>query len=973
MDKKILFFFFVLLFVSPILSAQSEQCVGCEEVATLTPTRMVVISDEINYVLKINLYNATNSQPLPNAVIIIHRYNDSAWAFEKVFTDDKGAAVYNFSNYKNACYNYQILFCSCDKDAVKKCCFEINNIDITKPGTPDSIDAIPLAPNQVPPDPSKIIYDYHAFPSREIYSYCKPAVETTTAPAFCLPLAIVFALLGGSLMLTGRNPLRGFDLGGIRLGKHIRYESRGRAAGYTISPVQITGVIRKTKRETAEAKAVAEGTIKKGKVGAIAKRFEEQVKPITEIRVRLATAKGAMAAAREDMSKKGVKGIGAQYADAGKLIARAAIQAVSTPIDYLRAGPEVMIGPEGRPIPIRRGAKEAGAEASGIFALLATIPGIDAEKLQKRVNELLMTTGEIKSAEFTKQLAAKNAVEASNKLTTTAPVVVKEKGKETEQKASFTVEKKQTKEVEGNEIIGITKMPDGNNTIIVKTKNGKTALAPEGTPLYAKWEKMSKENEETVGRITVKIPGKGSYYITKDEKGELHVYESASRLVDITDKPAAKKIMETKEYKDLLKGAEGKEFVSERRIAVEIGGRTYSLIKNEKGEISIFQIEEREADITATGLGKAIVSAYNGIIKENEDFEVGKKESKILSSFNEAMKEWQGAQAALLALKVGAARNAIEKANKEFLEAPETMKKADEVITNKAKEQMEYSLTYLCGKLGLDLDNYKTKDGGLVVEGLFADLAERLKKVERTEINKEKIEDLRGHVDILSSGVKLIKDYEKAATPENIRETKLEKAGIRAEKGELPKVDKEIDAYIKKVDEKIEALKSEMTKGTDEQTFQEKFGRMQQLATMRDYLANRRAELGKGEQEKAVKIAAGQLNEQEIGTLSNNHPFTGAVRLSMFENTIGERYSSIYQRPDYGQADISATGIKKTKEYEKWLDELVVASAAALELQLEQKPGYENIIKTIDAVRVALEKTVPPSLEDEKSKGVKKE
>jgi|GEM_PF-4610707 len=276
--------FFLLLFAFFVLPVFAEECISCQQVASLTPTRLILVPDEVNYFLKIMLYNVSkpsNPVPMPNAVIIIHRYNATDRFFEKVYTDKDGVAIYNFSNYKDECYNYQIMFCSCNDSRVRECCLKVNNIDITKSDTPFTISGIKDAPNLVyTPISSEIIYDYHSFPATSNYAYCKPKTAVSTTPAFCLPLAIIFALLGGSLALTGRNPLRGFEIGGARVGKHIRYDSRGRYAGYQLMSLAstfgaISGAVTDAKMVTEKGGVV---TAAKAKARTLAKQKVESVK-----------------------------------------------------------------------------------------------------------------------------------------------------------------------------------------------------------------------------------------------------------------------------------------------------------------------------------------------------------------------------------------------------------------------------------------------------------------------------------------------------------------------------------------------------------------------------------------------------------------------------------------------------------------------------------------------------------------------
>ncbi len=906
MNRNILF---LLLFL-PLLYAQTEECVKCEEVALLTPTKMVVLSDEINHLLRISLYNATSRQPLPNAVIIIHRYNGTVHAFEKVFTDERGSATYNFSAYKDGCYTYQMLFCSCEKDAVKKCCFEINNIDITKPGIPDSMDDIPLAPNQPQLEPSEIIYDYRAFPSTEIYSYCRPQAEAASTPAFCLPLAIIFALLGGSLMLTGRNPLRGFDLGGIRVGRHIKYESRGRFAGYTVSPVQVTGVIRKAKAEKVE-KAVAATGEAKGRVGTIADRFRRQViTPVKGVPAGIKQAKGAMAAAKKDLSK-GASGIAAQYKEAGKLLGRAGLQAISTPIDALRTstgGPEMMIGPDGRPIPIRRGAEMKGGGVSGIFALLgAILPAkINVQKLQADCYELLKTRGERIAEKMMLQEKLELLIERTKELTAFQPV--KEKGGKKYENVSFTLEKARPPKVEGHEVLNEATTPDGKKAFVAGREDGSVVLVPEGTPLYGKFIQKIKESEETVGKIRVEIPGNGVYSIEKDEKGKIRVYKDGD-AIDIKDPKVQESIIKDPAYRG-FRGDAGLTFTK-----INVGGRGYSFSKNDKGEISVYATIMPE-NVTKTNLGAGIVAAYKEAIKANSDFVIGKK-SEILMSYNEAMAEWQQAKEVVRASQVEFVKSNLEEAKTGFLEQPETIEAADKIMVDKVKGYVE----------------------------MLEESAEKIKPSTRTE--KKLQQRILDDADMLREGIALIGEYGKAAMPEKLKAEErvtIEQrvSGAKEKPGEITRVEEKIEEYNKKVNGELGEIMNELAAGMDATAFRIRMRQAEGLSSVRDYLESK----AEGSREKAVGISTNLLSNEELDKMvqkNPGHPFTGAAELERLTRHISNYYADLYRRQDYGKQEV---GPSRTLEYEKRLDELAASEGLVLKDMITNRERVEFIKQT---------------------------
>ncbi|MEM4208138.1 MAG: hypothetical protein QW153_00955 [Candidatus Bilamarchaeaceae archaeon] len=526
--------FFLLLMLSFSIA---EECIKCEEVATLTPTKMFVVSDESNYILKIYLYNATNNAPLVNTPIIIHRYNTSDHFFEKTFTDLKGIATYDFSSYKNDCFTYQILFCSCNDTEVRKCCFELNGINVHLPNIPFTISSIPLAKGAYNPYDTEIIYNYHAFPATEFYSYCKPQKDITATPAFCLPLAIIFALLGGSLALTGRNPLRGFDIGGARVGKHIRYDSRGRGAGYTITSVLFT--IRSTATAVNEIKEIKArmdtGSSFFDAYGTLAKeKFQDEVKNIVSPISRLGNIGGAISSSFDKkMSLKDT------FVDIGKLTAKAGVQ-------ILEKSAHVVISPFRREggvgggaggVALNLGSQEKEKEyASPIFTLFSKITFglVDFKKVDEKFNDFklsLTTNAEIKIKKAF-LLDIKNDLEEYEKK-------IKQTFDTKEGKVSVELQKKE-ESLEGKTI----KVGDRSITIISINSDGSITYEEEGKiKVSFRGDKdnerlnktisiLSKDLEEknisTVGYLSITI-GDQKYLVTK-EGANIVVYGVAGKL-----------------------------------------------------------------------------------------------------------------------------------------------------------------------------------------------------------------------------------------------------------------------------------------------------------------------------------------------------------------------------------------------------------------------------------------------------------
>ena len=113
-------------------------------------------------------------------------------------------------------------------------------------------------------------------PSSRTITYVPPPPEATgaTTPAFCLPLILIFALLGGAMLYTGRNPFRGFAISTPRVGRHIRYTPTGR--GYSLDTKRVAMSIQSAVSEAKGiGKAKSEGMSTAEAVGAVSFQAEK--------------------------------------------------------------------------------------------------------------------------------------------------------------------------------------------------------------------------------------------------------------------------------------------------------------------------------------------------------------------------------------------------------------------------------------------------------------------------------------------------------------------------------------------------------------------------------------------------------------------------------------------------------------------------------------------------------------------------
>jgi hypothetical protein len=227
-------------------------CPGCHALEGASQAKITTIMDDTNYKLTILLYfqNTSHDPPrvgLGNHVIIIHMSNTTMEETWKVYTnnnenvDTVGKAEFDFSKYKDSQLNFRILYCpfTCENDSV--CGFQecLNYSGIKPKPAANTIDDIPDAVPLKFPKPAKINCS-RLLPTVANAGYSPPPKGTPLTPSFCWPVLLLFALLGGALYMTGRNPFLGFDFSAPRLGRHIKYTARGRGFSVDVKSVAMS-------------------------------------------------------------------------------------------------------------------------------------------------------------------------------------------------------------------------------------------------------------------------------------------------------------------------------------------------------------------------------------------------------------------------------------------------------------------------------------------------------------------------------------------------------------------------------------------------------------------------------------------------------------------------------------------------------------------------------------------------------------
>ncbi|MFH1684856.1 MAG: hypothetical protein ABH983_00980, partial [Candidatus Micrarchaeota archaeon] len=227
---------FILLLFCGALSAD---CISCNELENASDANILTSMDDDAGILEIyvyyeNLSVSPSRQPVSDFVLLVQMSNATGLNdLYRVYTDDEGAAIFDFNSRKSGCINFKILYCPfCDPSSEVcgfEACLNYSNIETTA----TSVDEIPLGLGASSTTIPATLNPKKYFPAIDQLEYCPPPAPMAATPGLCLPLLIIFSLLSGSLFLTGRNPFAGFNIGGMKVGKHIRYQARGR--GYSFS------------------------------------------------------------------------------------------------------------------------------------------------------------------------------------------------------------------------------------------------------------------------------------------------------------------------------------------------------------------------------------------------------------------------------------------------------------------------------------------------------------------------------------------------------------------------------------------------------------------------------------------------------------------------------------------------------------------------------------------------------------------
>lgn len=257
------------IFIVSILHADAASCPACQELATYPESDMFVSSNDATFEAEVtffytNLSETPSRRPIADAPIIVIIKNLTSTEIRKVFTGADGKATFDYREYRDGCQEMTFFYCpfklGCGFDA----CMQALHIN----GTYDDLYSIPdgNGVSFVMPVDFEMPKFLPAAP--QSVNYCPPA--RASLPAFCFPLAIIFALLVGALHLSGKNPLMGFDMSAPRPGRHLRYAARARQTlSLDVASLAVSvGMLVAGKALEGESGGKGTGDLKEGKPGA---------------------------------------------------------------------------------------------------------------------------------------------------------------------------------------------------------------------------------------------------------------------------------------------------------------------------------------------------------------------------------------------------------------------------------------------------------------------------------------------------------------------------------------------------------------------------------------------------------------------------------------------------------------------------------------------------------------------------------
>ncbi len=238
--KKILFFLLLLSFLyAPI---EESQC--CENFDQYVQGNIFTELDSPNKKVYLDLFydnkETGKRDPIQYTPVYVYIMDHEGGnkALVKLYTDEEGSAIFDFSNYAPPSLSdpIEMKFFYCPIECSCMNCLDAYNIPTSEYGVNSPEDLNNIFSPDLPTEPQNPQYIL-PFYSSVIHTPPITSAVQVLDFAICLPLIIIFALLGGSLYLSGRNPFAGFDFSAPRMKKIIRYRSSGRGVYFSWASV----------------------------------------------------------------------------------------------------------------------------------------------------------------------------------------------------------------------------------------------------------------------------------------------------------------------------------------------------------------------------------------------------------------------------------------------------------------------------------------------------------------------------------------------------------------------------------------------------------------------------------------------------------------------------------------------------------------------------------------------------------------
>ena len=339
-NMRIIIFF--LIFANLLFS--QPPCPDCADLFNAYETGLV--AELMDETVNVYMYAVYNGERLPvgNATLFMEVYNSTGDLYSRcrVFTDEKGKAVFSISEYKEICSGEGILR-GC-RIGIKFCCSSSPNC-LLQPCLNESItsfeDVQPCGNIKPASWPDAAYINDDGTPVFAVLSptYAEvvyiptllPPLFGGAAPAVCLPLFIIAGMLLVGAYATGGTPFFWFDLNALRFttGQRARVSGKG---GFILQQAKISGAAKSAGELLKKVPGVKKGVevVEKGVgvagravaattgavVGFVAKPLggggAERVTKILPDRIKEGLIKGKPAPILERMAKaeKKLRGVG---------------------------------------------------------------------------------------------------------------------------------------------------------------------------------------------------------------------------------------------------------------------------------------------------------------------------------------------------------------------------------------------------------------------------------------------------------------------------------------------------------------------------------------------------------------------------------------------------------------------------------------------------------------------------------------